>query len=316
MKVLLTAEWVKHYVDDLKAEFSQLEFVEAETPEDLVKAAEDVEVAIGPMPREVFQAAKKLRWIQSASAGVEWMAKVPQLIDSDVIVTNTRGAHAATIAEHTLGMLVFLARGFDALYEAQKRHVWQRPLEKPGVGLVGLTMGIIGLGNIGRAIAERAHAFKMNVIAVDANPVPQPDYVSELRLLDGLEDLLRRSDVVVVTTPITTETRGMLGPARLRMMKPSAYLLVVSRGGIIDEPTLVEMLREGKLAGAGLDVTAIEPLPEDSELWDAPNIFITPHCSPSSVQTRANVAAIIRENLKRYLAGEELINQVDKKRGY
>jgi phosphoglycerate dehydrogenase-like enzyme len=316
MKLLVTTPWVNRYIDELRTEFPQVEFITTETPEDLVAAAADVEVAFGPVSGEVLSAARQLRWIQSASAGVEWMKRVPELAETDVIVTNTRGAHAATIAEHAMGMLIFLARGFSSLYEAQKQHVWQRPLEKPGVGLLGLTMGIIGLGNIGRAIAQRAHAFDMKLIAVDAHDVPRPDYIADFRLLDGLPELLRRSDVVAVATPITDETRGMLGPDQLALLQPSAFLLVLSRGGIVDEPTLAQMLREGRLAGAGLDVTTTEPLPPESELWEAPNILITPHCSPSSQQTRANVTAILKENLTRYLAGESLTNLVDKRLGY
>ena len=232
------------------------------------------------------------------------------------MVTNTRGAHATTIAEHTIGMLIFLARRFDEIYEAQKRHEWIRGQGAPRVGLVGMTMGIIGLGQLGRAIAKRAHAFEMNIIAVDVNEVPKPDYVSEVGRLDGIADLMQRSDVVVVATPITEETRGMIGPDLLRMMKPSAYLLVISRGGIIHEPTLADMLRNGQLAGAGLDVTAVEPLPADNELWDCPNIIITPHNSPSSAQTHANVMSMMKDNLRRYLAGQPLTNLVDKKLGY
>ena len=140
--------------------------------------------------------------------------------------------------------------------------------------------------------------------------------MAELRLLDGLHDLLRRADVVAVATPITAGTRGLLGPEELALLKPGAYLLVMSRGGIVDEPTLVRLLRDGTLAGAGLDVTAVEPLPADSELWDAPNIIITPHSSPVSAQTHAAVTAILRRNLSHYLAGEPLENVVDKKLGY
>ena len=232
------------------------------------------------------------------------------------MVTNARGAHAATIAEHAFGMLVFLARRFAALYRAQQERVWLGPAPKGTVGLSGLTMGVIGLGHIGRAIAVRAHGFAMKVIAADVHEVPKPEYVAELRLLDGLDDLLRRADVVAVATPITDRTRGMLGPRELALLKPSAYLLVMSRGGIVDEPTVARMLREGTLAGAGLDVTALEPLPADSELWDAPNIIITPHSSPVSEQTHAAVTAILRRNLSRYLAGEPLENVVDKKLGY
>jgi phosphoglycerate dehydrogenase-like enzyme len=316
MKLLITTPWVNRYLGELRAEFPQVEFINHEDPAELAKAAADAEVAFGPVSSQLLAAAPKLRWIQSPSAGVEWMQQTPELAARNVTVTNTRGAHASTIAEHTLGMLVFLARRFEMLYQAQQQKSWLRRMEYPAVGLVGLTMGIIGLGNIGRAIAKRAHAFEMTIIAVDAHEVPQPDYVAELRLLDGLPDLLRRSDVVVVATPITPETRSMLGPGQLALLKPSAYLLVVSRGGIIDEPTLARMLREGRLAGAGLDVAATEPLPPENELWDAPNIFITPHCSPASLQTSANVTMVLKENLARYLAGKPLMNVVDKRLGY
>ena len=316
MKLLVTTHWVQSYLKDWEKDFPDVEFVGGTTPEEIKAAAADAEVAFGPVNEELFHAAKKVRWIQSGSAGVEWLASAPSLRESDVMVTNTRGAHATTIAEHTIGMLVFLARRFDEIYEAQKRHEWIRGQGAPRVGLAGMTMGVIGLGQLGRAIAKRAEAFEMNIIAVDVNEVPKPDYVAEVRRLDGLNDLMRRSDVVVVATPITDETSGMIGEAQLRLMQPSAYLLVISRGGIIHEPTLADMLRNGQLAGAGLDVTAIEPLPADSELWDCPNILITPHNSPSSSQTNHNVMSIMKDNLRRYLAGEPLTNVVDKKLGY
>jgi phosphoglycerate dehydrogenase-like enzyme len=317
MKVLITNVYGHRYIGDWQKEFPQVEFITGETPAEIQQRAAEAEVAFGHVSRELFLAAPKLRWIQSGSAGVEWMQHVPELRDSDVLVTNMRGAHATTIAEHAFGMLVFLARNFAELYEAQKEKVWL-PLHRlrPSVGLVGMTMGIIGLGQIGRAIASRAHAFEMTVIAVDAHPVAKPAYVAEVGLLDGLDDLMRRSDVVVVAAPITPATRGMVGAEQLRLMKPTAYLLVMSRGGIIDEPTLVDMLRTGQLAGAGLDVTAVEPLPPENDLWSAPNVIISPHCSPSSAQTGANVVAIMKDNLRRYLAGEPLNNLVDKKLGY
>lgn len=316
MKVLLASTWVSPMKDRLAADFPDVEFLAGASEDEIVALAADAEVALGPVSSRVFKAAPKLKFIQSSSAGVEWMRNVPELRESDVMVTNTRGAHATTIAEHCFGMLIFLARNFGSLYESHKKHEWQRPLERAGVGLVGMTMGIIGLGQIGRAIAQRAVAFDMTVIAVDAHPVAKPDYVAELGLLDGLNDLMSRSDVVVVATPITDETRGMIGPDQLRRMKPEAYLMVMSRGGIIHEPTLAQMLTEGKLAGAGLDVTETEPLPADNPLWDAPNLFITPHSSPSSSQTQGNVYGMMTDNLRRYMAGQPLENLVDKKLGY
>ncbi len=318
MKVLVTNT---HYltsdvIAEFRAAFPRVDFVVATTPEEALRAVPEAEVIFGPVSTDLFQAAPKLRWIQSMGAGVEWLARVPALVDSDVIVTNTRGAHASTIAEHAFGMLIALARRFRELEEAQHQRQWLKDTCVRQVGLAGLTLGVIGLGNIGRAIAKRGDAFDMKVIAVDANEVPQPDYVSQLRRLDGLPELLRKSDAVAVAVPITKETRGLLGPAELAMMKPSAYLVVVSRGGIVDQEALMAALRAGRLAGAGLDVCEPEPLPETSELWDVPNLILTPHCSGFSTQTDAGVVATHRENLTRYLAGEPFTNVVDKKRGY
>lgn len=316
MKILLTAPWVAQFMADLSSQFPNVEFIDGQKPADALKAAGDVEVIFGPVTRDLLAAASKLRWVQFPAAGVEWLHNLPELVNSDVILTNARGAHASTIAEHTFGMLVFLARDFATLYEAQKAKQWLWPPPRPGIGLLGMTMGIVGLGQIGRAIAKRANAFEMKVIAVDAHPVEQPAYVDELRLLDGLDDLMSRADVVVIATPLSPQTRGMIGPDQLKLMKRGSYLLAMSRGNIVHEPTVIALLREGHLAGAGFDVTAVEPLPADNELWSAPNVIITPHCSPSSEQTRNNVTEILQENLTRYLAGEPLKNLVDKKLGY
>ena len=316
MKVLITAGWVDRFVDDFRHEFPQVEFVLADTVEEITAQAADAEAAFGPINSSQLQAAPNIRWIQASSAGVEWMPNVPELAERGITVCNTRGAHATTIAEHTMGMLVFLTRGFGPLHKAQQRHEWGVPEGTRLVGLVGLKMGIVGLGNIGRQIARRAAAFDMDVSAVDVNPMEKPDYVKDLQLMDGMPALLRDSDVVVVTVPITAQTRGMIGPDELALLKQDAFFIVISRGGIIDEPTLIRKLEEGKLAGAALDVAATEPLPADDPLWDAPNLFITPHSSPSSVQTTSNVRHIMRDNLKRFLNGEPLQNTVGIERGY
>lgn len=314
MKILVTDGWAVRHIEEIRRDFPTVEFVIPGGDEEKIAAAADVEVVFGSVTGELLAAAPRLKWIHATSAGVEWMP--PELATTAVVVTNTRGAHAATIAEHGFGMLIYLARRFEDLRRAQRDKVWLRPAPQPTVGLAGLTIGVIGLGNIGRAVAVRAHAFEMRVIAVDAHTVPQPEYVTELGLLDRLDDLLRRADVVAVAAPITAATRGMLSPERLALLKPGAYLLVLSRGGIVDEPALARMLGEGTVAGAGLDVTAVEPLPADSELWDAPNILISPHCSPVSVRTRELVTTIMRRNLAHYLAGEPLENLVDKSLGY
>jgi len=316
MKVVITQAWVGHYVEMFRDAFPQVEFVSGDTPEEIIAVGADAEAAFGSVDQQLLEGLKNLKWIQSSSAGVEWMRNAPGLPATDITVTNTRGAHASTIAEHTFGMLVHLARRFDELYAAQKRHEWIRGADLSFTGLAGLTMGIVGLGNIGRNIASRAAAFEMNVIAVDAHPVAKPDYVSELGLLDGLDSLLEKSDVVVVTVPITPETRGMIGARELELLKDSAIFMVVSRGGIVNEPALVETLKSGRLLGAALDVTDVEPLPADNPLWDAPRLFITPHCSPTSRQTHANVMQMMQTNLRHFLAGEPLENVVNKSLGY
>ena len=316
MKLLIAARWSQEQMEEAQQTFPQIQFTAVDDQDDILREIVDAEVVFGGISREAFLAAKQLKWIQNPGAGVEGLARISELAESDVTITNTRGAHAATIAEHTFGLLISLARQLPRLLQAQREHDWVRRIDGPQVGLTGLTLGVVGMGNIGRAIAKRGHAFDMNVIGVDVNEVPKPDFVTELRLLDGLDNLVQRSDVVAVATPHTPQTAGMLGPEQLRLMKPTAYLLVVSRGGIIDEDTLVQMLKEGQLAGAGLDVTATEPLPKDSSLWDAPNLLLTPHCSGRSSYTSAAGKSIFYENLRRYLAKEPLTNLVDLKRGY
>ncbi len=316
MKLLIIGSWDPDRFAQVKNSFPQVEFTAASDHDEILREIADAEAVYGGITREAFLAAKQLKWIQNTGAGVEKLARIEEIAESDVIVTNTRGAHAATIAEHTFGLLISLTRNLRQIFQAQQDHNWNVRFDNPMVGLTGMTLGMVGLGNIGKAIAKRGHAFDMNVIAVDAHDVPKPDYVTELRLSDGLEDLLRRADVVAVTTPHTPKTAGLLGERQLSLMKSTSYLLVVSRGGIVDEDALMRMLRERRLAGAGLDVTATEPLPADSPLWDTPNLLITPHCSGGSAFTSASAMAIFHENLRRYLAGEALTNLVDLKLGY
>jgi phosphoglycerate dehydrogenase-like enzyme len=174
----------------------------------------------------------------------------------------------------------------------------------------------LGLGNIGRAIAQRGKGFDMHVIAVDINDVEQPPYVDELYRLDGLHAMLSRVDFQAISIPITPESRGMIGAAQLELMKPTAYLGIMSRGKIVDEQALVGALKENMLAGVGADVMATEPLPDDDPLWDAPRTILSPHMSGQSLQTSTRVAEILSDNLRRFKAGEELYNIVVKERGY
>lgn len=300
------------------AELAQQHGVDFVTPANGQQSAElaaDVDAVFGQLTAGEFAAARRLRWVQSPSAGVEWMWNVPGLADSDVLVTNTRGAHAATIAEHTFAMLLAQTRGLRAFDERQREHAWGRG-PRPLIGLKGLTMGIVGFGNIGRAIARRATGFEMRVLAVDAEPVPPGEGVEEVWPVDRLDDLCREADVLVNASPLTPRSRGMIGAQQIRLLKRGSFLLSMSRGGIVEETALVDALEEGHLAGAGLDVTATEPLPAGDPLWTAPNLIITPHTSGSSALTTGLVYSILSENLGRFLRGEPLVNLVDKRRGY
>ncbi len=322
MKLLVTAPWNAEQLQRVSRSYPQVELCTALTEQAALQAIPDAEVVFGDVSRSVFLAAKQLRWIQCHGAGVNKLVAIPELVASNVLLTNTRGAHAATIAEHFFGLLISLTRQFPKLHAAQSQREWLNWSDWPGkigappISLQGLTLGIVGFGHIGRAIATRAHAFEMQIIAVDRFPVPLPDYITAFWLIDEFTELLKRADVVVVTVPGTPETYRLLGRDALGMMKPSAYLCGVSRGGIIDEEALAIMLQEHQLAGAALDVTETEPLPTTSPLWAAPNLILTPHIAGKSEASTASATTILIENLGHYLAGRPLTNVVDKRLGF
>jgi phosphoglycerate dehydrogenase-like enzyme len=316
MKMLVTSPFVRDH--DRLAELERLHGMQFLVPakgESTTALIGDAEAAFGQLSADEFAASKQLRWVQSASAGVEWMWRVPGLADSPIQVTNMRGAHAATIADHAFAMLLTHTRGLRAYAQFQRDHQWvQEP--RPLCALKDLTLGIVGFGNIGRAIARRATGFEMRVLAVDAEAVPPGEGVAEVWPLARLDELCSASDVLIVAAPITPNSRGMIGPRQIRLLKRGSFLLSMSRGAIVDEPGLVDALEEGHLAGAGLDVTATEPLPTGDPLWTAPNLIITPHMSASSKLTSDLTWSILSENLGHFLRGEPLTNLVDKHRGW
>lgn len=317
MKVLLAPVRAGMFrFDEITRSFPGVRFALAEEPSAVLREIGDAEVVFGHLTREQFAAARRLRWVQSQGAGVDWLFSIPEIASSDVLVTNTRGAQADTIAEHAFGLLVALARGFSGLFEDQRQRLWRRPLPRPAVGLEGLTMAVLGFGAIGRAIGERAVAFKMKVLACDVARSDLPPYVSRFVAVSRLRQMLGEADVLAVTVPFTEETRGMIGAAELALMKPTAYLLALSRGGIVHETALIEALSSGRLAGAGLDVQEQKPVPPESPLWDTPNLLLTPHCSGESAQTVDKTLRMFADNLRRWLAGDPLACVVDKRKGY
>ncbi len=255
----------------------------------------DADAYVGGLNRDEFLAGKKLQWIQSPSTGVDAFVKIPELRDGNVILTNARGTHGAPLAEHALAMILTFTRGMKVYINAQAQKHWDPTVRAAGLTeLTGSTMGIVGFGVVGQAVAERARAFGMRILAVDRYPGLQPAYVESLQPIEGLERLLREADYVVVTLPYTPENDNLIGAAQMAMLKPTAILVGVSRGGVIDEDALLEVLQEKRIAGAALDVVRKEPMPPDNPLWDLDNLLITPHAAGGSQFEAGRIRAIFR----------------------
>jgi phosphoglycerate dehydrogenase-like enzyme len=265
----------------------------------------------------MLASAPKLKWVQTPSAGVDFLMRVPELVEADIVVTNTRGAHAASIAEHTFGLLLALTRAIPMSVRWQGERYWGRkesyriPRE-----IMGSTLGIVGYGHIGRMVAKRAAGFEMRVLAVDLFPAAGDEVVTEVWPVDRLHEMLGQSDAVVVAAPYTQTSRHLIDAAALAAMKPDAYLIAISRGGVVDEEAMCDALERGHLGGAGIDVCETEPLPAESRLWNFPNVLITPHLAGSSWQKEARCVDILIDNLGRFQRGEALRNVVDKRAGF
>lgn len=291
-----------------------------EVPEALLEAIRDAEVYVGfGIPREAFRGAERLRWVHSGAAGVGG-SLFPEMRESDVLLTNSAGLHAEPLAEHALALMLHFGRGLDlAAAGADERRWAHRNLAGTGSPvreLAGRAVGVVGYGGIGSAVGRRAAAFGMRVLATRRSPGEQPPEVARMWGPSGLAELLRASDVVVLSVPETGETRRMIGTRELEMLGDEGVLINVSRGDIVDEDALVEALRRNRIRGAGLDVFEKEPLPPDSPLWGLANVVITPHTGAVSPRFWERETDLIVENLRRYRADRPLRNQVDKERGY
>ena len=279
---------------------------------------ETVDAWFGGISEEKFKKAGKLRWIQSPSAGVEHYM-YPSLINSSVVLTNAKGCYGPAIGEHTIGLLFSLTRKLTEQAHNMKTGKWERPGGM--VEMKGMTMGIVGLGGIGSQVARRARAMDMQVIAVDIVPKYKEqigDICDELRLVQdgGLHWMLSQADVVVSATPHTKVSEGMFGASEFGIMKKGAYFINVSRGKLVKTPALLAALTSGHLAGAGLDVTDPEPLPSDHGLWKLPNVIITSHIAAQSQYSHDRMQDVFVENVRRYINGLPMLNQVDKEMGF
>lgn len=256
----------------------------------------------------------RLRWMQTGGAGNDWLLRAPEVANSDVVLTNGSGVAAIPIAEHVLALMFTLSRNFHGFARAQRDHEWYRGGHLGEVD--GSTMGIVGLGAIGEKTAEKAQGLNMRVLGLRRDPTRTSPHVDRMLGPDGLFELLECSDWVVLASALTPETRGLIGEPELKRMKNTACLINIARGQIVQEEVLVQALQEGWIAGAGLDVFAQEPLPPDSPLWDMPNVVVTSHRSGSTPHYNDRLVEIFIENLRRYRAGEPMMNVVDKQLTY
>lgn len=305
------------FISDLRSEFPDLTFVPAPTPQEQLREIVDADVLVGLPSREVFLAAKRLQWIHETGTGIDRIMKVPELVESDVILTNALGPHANPMADHVFALLLSLTHRLPELREDQKARRWDmKKYSNRYVELTGRTMGILALGGIGMAVARRARGFGMNVYAVDIRPLTPPTEVEAVWGLEKLDELLRISDVFVITAPYTAKTHHLIDRRRIGLLKPTAYVIAISRGGIIEEEGLIDALRDGRIAGAGLDSVEVEPLPQESPLWDFENVVLSPHASAITPEMYEGRRQIFKENLRRFLAKEPFLYVCDKKAGF
>ncbi len=266
------------------------------------------------LPQNVVTLAPKLKWVQVMSAGVNRLLDT-DIVESPVIVTNVSGIHATPIGEFVLGLMLMFVKQAPLCFQLKQEKQWRR--FTPAV-LRSRTVGIVGLGSIGREVARLAKAFGMRVLATrrSAKRVGRARYVDIMFPPSQLRELLAESDFIVLALPLTPETDKFIGEEELRTMKSTAYLINISRGRVVDEEVLVRALDEHWIAGAGLDVFATEPLPTDSRLWDLPNVIFSPHISGGREDYNIRATGVFSENLRRYLDGKRLLNVVDKQKGY
>ncbi|HXF63173.1 MAG TPA: D-2-hydroxyacid dehydrogenase [Caldilineaceae bacterium] len=318
MQILIHYPFTPEQVESfrrLAAELGGHTVVFAEDEPSALQAAPETEVILGSFLPSVCAAAPKLRWIQSFSTGMDKFL-FPAIIERDeVAISNVAGLYASQGGEHAWALLLALTRQIPLAVHNKDKRLWRG---EQVIELAGCTMGVIGMGGFGVEIAKRAQGYDMTVIAIDPVRTEAPPFVAELKpsTRENLHDLLRRSDVVMIACPLTAETYHLIGAAELALMKPTAYLINVTRGGIIDEPALMDALQKGQIAGAGLDVVEHEPLPPDDPIWDAPNLIITPHRAGASQHRPRKVFEFFMQNLERYLRGERPLNIIDKRRGF
>jgi len=299
---------------ELKRVAPEIEFIPVRSAEEAAKVAEDADAVIGYCTSDIVRSGKHLRWIQYGTAGVE-KALVPELVDSQIVLTNLQRIHGPNVADQAFALLLALTRRVQDHARAGGAATAGKPLHERQE-LQGKTMLVVGLGGVGTQISRRAQAFGMRVMAIDPKDMERPPFVFSLDKPAKIVELLPKADVVVLACPLTAETRGMFGEAQFEAMKKSAYFINIARGGLVQTPALIAALEKKQLAGAGMDVTDPEPLPEEHPLWKLPNVVVSPHVGGESAGANDRRWRLWRENVRRFAVGEPLLCVVDKGKGY
>ncbi len=306
-------------IDWLAEAAPDVELVAVESPDAIMAEIADAQVFVGFCMLSAIKAGTELAWVQSMSAGVGRCTRDGTLKDRGILLTNAQRLYGPAMSEHTIALLLALNRRFDRFFRQQAQSNWDRSLEHGDGGtweLPGRTMLVVGLGGIGTEVARKAHALGMRVIATRNSRREGPDFVEYVGLADELMELVPQADAIVNVTPLTPATTGLFDAAFFEAMKPTAYFIKNGRGRSVVTDDLIAALKNNELAGAGLDVTEPEPLPADNELWSMPRVIITPHVSSRSDKSRDRTWVMVKENLRRYMAGEPMLSVVDLERGY
>lgn len=317
MRIVLGYPVQQHHVDQISAAAPEARVIVADQPE-IPEAIFDADVFCGhakerPVPWDEVVAQGRLRWIQSSAAGMDHCL-TPAVIESDIMVTSASGLFADQVAEQTMALLLGVLRSLPVFFRAGLKREFIR---RPTSDLHGKTVGIIGFGGNGRRIAQVIRPFRVRILATDLFPIDPPDCVDELLPADRLDQVLEAADVTILCVPLNEQTRGMIAADQLNRMKTGSVLINVARGPVVIESDLVEALSTGQIAGAGLDVTEVEPLPPTSPLWERDNVVITPHVGAQSATRYDDVTRFFCENLRRYRQGLPLLNYLaDKELGF
>lgn len=315
MRVVLCYPVEARHVEQIKAAWPGAEVVDAgqeRVAEELSQADVFCGHAKVPVPWDEVVAGGRLQWIQSSAAGLDHCL-VPSVIASDIVVTSASGVLAKQVADQTLALLTGVLRSVPTFFRAQQKREFIR---RPTHDLFDARVGIVGLGGNGRLLAKVLRPIASEIVATDWFPEHKPDDVDELLPADALDEMLPRVDVLILAAPLNDHTRGMIDERRLRMLPSKGVVINVARGPLIVESDLTRVLESGHLWGAGLDVTEEEPLPQDSPLWDLPNVIITPHVGGQRASRIDDMTEFFCANVARYRSRESLVNLVDKNLGF